>query len=61
MEYTFTLKYQLAEHDSDPDKLVERLGDAGCDDALVGIGQPGVWRWSSLAKPRARRWPCAVR
>lgn len=41
MEYTFTLKYQLAEHDSDPDTLVERLGDAGCDDALVGIGQPG--------------------
>jgi hypothetical protein len=21
--------------------LVERLGEAGCDDALVGIGQPG--------------------
>lgn len=41
MEYTFTLKYQLAEHDSDSDTLVERLGDAGCDDALVGIGQPG--------------------
>ncbi|MBN9406525.1 MAG: DNA-binding protein [Burkholderiales bacterium] len=41
MEYTFTLKYQLAEHDSDPDTLVERLGGAGCDDALVGIGQPG--------------------
>ncbi|HET6912329.1 MAG TPA: DNA-binding protein [Rhodanobacteraceae bacterium] len=41
MEYTFTLKYQLSEQDSDPDALVERLGDAGCDDALVGIGQPG--------------------
>lgn len=41
MEYTFILKYQLAEHDSDPDVLVERLGSAGCDDALVGIGQPG--------------------
>lgn len=41
MEYTFTLKYQLAEHDSDPDTLVERLGDSGCDDALVGTGQPG--------------------
>lgn len=41
MEYTFTLKYQLAEHDSDPDALVGRLGEAGCDDALVGIGQPG--------------------
>ena len=41
MEYTFTLKYQLAEHDSAPDAMVERLGEAGCDDALVGIGQPG--------------------
>jgi predicted DNA-binding transcriptional regulator AlpA len=39
MEYTFTLKYQL--DDDDPDALVERLGEAGCDDALVGIGQPG--------------------
>lgn len=41
MEYTFTLKYQLADDDRDPDVLVERLGEAGCDDALVGIGQPG--------------------
>ena len=41
MEYTFTLKYQLGGDDCDPDALVERLGEAGCDDALVGIGQPG--------------------
>jgi predicted DNA-binding transcriptional regulator AlpA len=41
MEYTFTLKYQLADDDRDPDVLVECLGEAGCDDALVGIGQPG--------------------
>lgn len=41
MDYTFTLKYLVAVHDSDPDALVERLGAAGCDDALVGIGQPG--------------------
>ncbi|HBS80618.1 MAG: DNA-binding protein [Pseudomonas sp.] len=41
MEYIFTLKYQLGEDDQDPEVLVERLGDAGCDDALVGIGQPG--------------------
>lgn len=41
MEYIFTLKYQLAEDDRDPDVLVERLGESGCDDALVGIGQPG--------------------
>ncbi len=41
MEYTFTLKYQLTDDDRDPNALVERLGEAGCDDALVGIGQPG--------------------
>lgn len=41
MEYTFTLKYQLGDEDPDTDALVERLGEAGCDDALVGIGQPG--------------------
>lgn len=41
MEFTFTLKYQLAENDCDADAVVERLGEAGCDDALVGIGLPG--------------------
>lgn len=41
MEYIFTLKYQLDGCDSDLDVLVERLGAAGCDDALVGVGQPG--------------------
>ncbi len=41
MEHIFTLKYQLSEEDSDHDDIVERLGAAGCDDALVGLGQPG--------------------
>jgi len=41
MEYTFTLKYQLPENDRDPESLVERLGAAGCDDALIGVGRPG--------------------
>ena len=45
MEYTFTLKYQLSARDghsdSDHTELVERLGAEGCDDALVGVGQPG--------------------
>jgi len=40
MEYEFTLKYQLVE-DEDIDALLERLAEAGCDDALVGVGQPG--------------------
>lgn len=41
MEYTFTLKYKLAAQDSDLDAIVERLGEAGCDDATIGVGQPG--------------------
>lgn len=41
MEYTFTLKYQRADDDRNPDALVECPGVAGCDDALVGIGQLG--------------------
>jgi predicted DNA-binding transcriptional regulator AlpA len=41
MKYTFTLKYQLSKHDCNHDELVERLGAAGCDDALLGLGLPG--------------------
>ncbi|MGO4175727.1 helix-turn-helix transcriptional regulator [Bosea sp. TAF32] len=40
-DYTFTLKYRLADDDQDPDMIVERLGEAGCTDALVGIGIVG--------------------
>jgi predicted DNA-binding transcriptional regulator AlpA len=41
MEYDFTLRFHLPAGDLDTDQLVERLGEAGCDDALVGVGQPG--------------------
>lgn len=41
MEHTFTLKYQLSDEDANLQELVERLGAAGCTDALVGIGRPG--------------------
>ncbi len=41
VEYTFTLKYQLGAASVDFDELVEQLGNFGCDDALVGLGQPG--------------------
>ena len=41
MEYAFTLRYQLSPDDSDPDTLVERLYEAGCDDAIVGTGVVG--------------------
>jgi hypothetical protein len=41
MEFTFKLNYRLFDEDANHDQLVESLWDAGCDDALVGIGQPG--------------------
>jgi len=41
MDYEFTLRFLLPAVGSDADELVERLGAAGCIDALVGIGQPG--------------------
>jgi hypothetical protein len=40
MEYEFGLKYKVAD-DADMDELIEQLGEAGFDDALVGTGQPG--------------------
>lgn len=40
MEYEFTLKYQLVDGE-DVDALIEQLGEAGCDDAVVGTGLPG--------------------
>jgi hypothetical protein len=41
--YEFTLKFSFPDDDhiNDIDELVERLGEAGCDDALVGIGKTG--------------------
>jgi len=40
-DYTFTLNYRLADSDRDADALVERLGEAGCTDATVGMGIAG--------------------
>ena len=39
MEYVFTLKYHIGA--LSPDIAIERLGEAGCDDALAGTGQSG--------------------
>lgn len=41
MVFEFTLRYRLAENQSDHDEIVESLGEAGCTDTLVGIGRPG--------------------
>lgn len=40
-EYDFTLKFDLPDPNEDPDHYVDALYEAGCDDASVGIGQPG--------------------
>lgn len=41
MEYEFTLKFKLPPADTSADNLIELLGAAGCDDALIGIGKTG--------------------
>ena len=40
-EYDFVLKFDLPDHDADPEQFVDALYEAGCDDATVGIGQNG--------------------
>jgi predicted DNA-binding transcriptional regulator AlpA len=40
-EFDFTLRFQLPGAAIDPDELARRLLEAGCDDALLGIGLPG--------------------
>ena len=40
-EYEFTLKFSLGDDTKDPESYIKRLAEAGCDDALIGIGQQG--------------------
>lgn len=40
-EYEFTFKFALEDPKADPADFIERLAEAGCDDALVGVGKPG--------------------
>ena len=40
-EYDFTLKFGLTRVPLEPDAYIELLGEEGCDDALIGIGQSG--------------------
>lgn len=41
VEFTFTLTYRLPHAPHDIDLIEQCLADAGCDDALLGSGQPG--------------------
>jgi hypothetical protein len=38
-EYTFTLKFDLQDSQTDPSHYVEALHESGCDDALIGVGR----------------------
>lgn len=40
-DYEFTLKFSLPDAHENPERHVKRLADAGCDDALIGIGHSG--------------------
>ena len=40
-EYEFTLKFNFPDTSVNPESYLESLAQAGCDDALIGIGQKG--------------------
>ena len=40
-DYEFSLRFRLPDGRTGMDEVLERLGQAGCNDALVGIGIPG--------------------
>jgi predicted DNA-binding transcriptional regulator AlpA len=40
-EYEFTLTFSLPEAEGQPEQYLDALYEAGCDDALIGIGQTG--------------------
>ncbi len=40
-KFDFVLRFKLPVNDSDPEEYLDALFEAGCDDAIVGIGLPG--------------------
>jgi hypothetical protein len=40
--FTFTLNFTLPDPEANPDRYLDALYDAGCDDAAVGVGQYGM-------------------
>ena len=39
--YDFTLTFSMSKYGSNPENCLDALYEAGCDDAIVGIGIPG--------------------
>lgn len=40
--YDFTLTFELPDPETKPEGLVDALFEAGCDDATIGVGRPGL-------------------
>ena len=40
-QYEFTLTFSLQNAEDNPEQFLDALYEAGCDDALIGFGQPG--------------------
>lgn len=40
-DYEFTLRFQLQDENDNPEKYLDVLFEAGCDDAVVGVGSLG--------------------
>ncbi len=40
-EYDFTLRFDIASFEREPESLVDQLYEAGCDDAIIGFGRQG--------------------
>lgn len=40
-EFEFTLKFAFPDMSTEPESFVEHLGEVGCDDAIIGVGQKG--------------------
>ena len=41
-EYEFTLTFSLPGEDDNPEQYLDALYESGCDDAVLGTGQPGT-------------------
>jgi hypothetical protein len=40
-DYDFSLRFSLQNSSDDPSNYIENLYEAGCDDALIGVGRIG--------------------
>ena len=40
-DYDFTLKFDITTLECEPETLLDQLYEAGCGDAIIGIGRPG--------------------